>query len=405
MAVIPFNEVVLGLYLGLLAGIFPAFVAFSLGFSFKYFTDVTIPGLGVVAMSAAIAGVSGGLMGLLDPELAESWIGITAIVVILMLCLWAHAAGDKLGAETPSGLTMQRLRESRLSVDLVERVDQFGHIRVRPIGEINDFPGYPPLPQDTRDKLKEKAWTFPAELSRSELEHRLEERLFEEFELTEVAVTIDSRGRAEISAAPASARLSRRVPPGFRGVSIDSLLPTGVARGDRVALALPDGIVIGAVLGARTLNEQAVQPTDSEHTDADGSEEEVGALPSPTTTGGEGRVTLSLPPEEARRVLQHSFAPMHVLPRGLQPEYESIAVLTACGHEFSHVFVSEQSPLVGRSLRGASTRAEYGTAVLAIKRGRSQLVGPSAATVIEAGDRLTVVGAPSDLEQFQEAVA
>jgi hypothetical protein len=66
MASIPLTEVLVGVYLGLLAGIFPSFIAFSIGFGFKYFTNVTVPGLGVVVLGGALAGVSGGLMGLMD---------------------------------------------------------------------------------------------------------------------------------------------------------------------------------------------------------------------------------------------------------------------------------------------------------------------------------------------------
>lgn len=47
---IPVADIVVGIYLGLLAGLFPAFIAFAIGF--KYFTNVTVPGLGVVEITA-----------------------------------------------------------------------------------------------------------------------------------------------------------------------------------------------------------------------------------------------------------------------------------------------------------------------------------------------------------------
>lgn len=72
MAPLPLSEVLVGVYLGLLAALFPGFIAFSIGFGFKYFTNVTVPGLGVVALGGALAGVSGGLMGLVDPALADA---------------------------------------------------------------------------------------------------------------------------------------------------------------------------------------------------------------------------------------------------------------------------------------------------------------------------------------------
>jgi len=53
-------EIVFGIYLGIITGIVPALVAGVLGFVFKYVTDVTIPGLGVVVLALAIAGINGG---------------------------------------------------------------------------------------------------------------------------------------------------------------------------------------------------------------------------------------------------------------------------------------------------------------------------------------------------------
>ena len=44
-------EILFGIYLGILTGIIPALVAGVLGFIFKYFTGVTIPGLGVVVLA------------------------------------------------------------------------------------------------------------------------------------------------------------------------------------------------------------------------------------------------------------------------------------------------------------------------------------------------------------------
>ncbi len=83
-------DLVIGIYLGLLATIFPALVAFIMGFTFKYFTGVTVPGLGVVVLGGALAGISGELMGLISDEISGNWSGITAVLVILMGCLWAH---------------------------------------------------------------------------------------------------------------------------------------------------------------------------------------------------------------------------------------------------------------------------------------------------------------------------
>lgn len=48
-------EIMAGVYLGLLVGIIPALAAWALGFIFKYFTGVTLPGFGVVVFAVALA--------------------------------------------------------------------------------------------------------------------------------------------------------------------------------------------------------------------------------------------------------------------------------------------------------------------------------------------------------------
>ncbi len=63
MALLPV-EILFGVYLGLIAGIVPALIAGLLAFIFRYLTGVTLPGLGVVVLSVAIAGINGGFLGL-----------------------------------------------------------------------------------------------------------------------------------------------------------------------------------------------------------------------------------------------------------------------------------------------------------------------------------------------------
>jgi hypothetical protein len=121
--------------------------------------------------------------------------------------------------------------------------------------------GYPPLPDDLRTTVRDGEWTFPADLPLSELERRLEERLRNDRDLAEVAVSIDDRGRATVDAAPPLGALSRRVPQGKRAVSVDALVPTGLARRDEVTVSTPDGEVEGTVLSAQSGEGEASIPT------------------------------------------------------------------------------------------------------------------------------------------------
>jgi len=411
MTALPVSDVLVGLYLGLLASLFPSFIAFAIGFGFKYFTNVTVPGLGVVALGGTLAGVTGGLMGLMDPKLAGSWTGIIAILVILMACLWAHAQGDKLGAATPRGLTLSSLRRSRLSADLAERVDSYGQVRIRVVGGVQDIEGYPPLPDSLRKQLNGGSWKFPADLPLTEIEARLEERLTTDHELAEVTVTVDERGRAQVAAAPSAAGLSRRVPPGRRAVSVPTLLPTGVTRGDVVTLRLPDGDVTGPVVSARTAGAEAPPtPTEAEP-DADAPSPEAGedaegdradGVPAPTTTGGEGQVTVAVSYDDARRVVRSEFAPTVVHSRGKQREYEAIGLLKQHGNRFRTVTVGEASALAGNTIGAAHVRDAHGVAILAIRRLTERIVAPRGATELRAGDTLFVVGRSPDLRAFAE---
>ena len=388
------SEVLFGIYLGLLAALFPALIAFAVGFSFRYFTNVTVPAFGVVVLSGALAGISGGLMGFVDPQLASDWTGITATAVILMASLWAHSQGDTLAAATPRGFTLRSLREHRLSIDLVERIDAFGQVTIHPVGPVEDFEGYPPLPADLRTRLQEGAWKFPADLPRSELEMRLERHLAEEYELAAVSVTVDDRGRAEIAAAPDPAGLSRRVPRGKRAVSVETLLPTGLGRGDVVDLEVGTTSVTGSVVSARS----SVAAAEDATREGDQSTE-IRPTGAKTTTGGSGRVTVAVDRGDARALLGTDWAPLTVKPRATR-EFAAIDLLRRQGLTFRRVAVGKGDPLLGRRTGEAALRETHGVAVVAIDRPTERVVAPGGGTVIEQGDSLIVVGRPPALEAF-----
>ncbi len=404
-------DVGLGVYLGLLAGIFPAVVAFALGFSFRYLTGVSIPGLGVVVLAGALAGISGGLLGLLDEEVAQSGAGIAAFLVVLMLSLWAHSQGDKLGATVPRHLTLSGLRQAGLSTDLLERVDSYGQIRIKPIGTIENIEGYPPLTDETREAIRAGSWKFPADLSIGELEIKLAEKLTEEYNLSEVAVSINADGLAEISAAPETAGLSRRVPSGKRAASIGTVLPTGLAVGDRVRLDLQESSVTGEVVSARTEKKdggekQAPPPATEGEPKPDGGTETADdqkPVYAPTTDGGDGSVTVALTPDEARRVIKEEFAKVTVQSRGKSREYEALDVLQRDGNQFRVVTVKDGGPFDGVTLRESAIRDRFNVAVLAIRRKTERIVAPRGSTELLGGDELIVTGKADAIKSFREA--
>ena len=417
-------EIVFGIYLGVITGIVPALVAGVLGFVFKYVTDVTIPGLGVVVLSLAIAGVNGGLLALNDETIRSSERApaiLTAIVVVLMLSMYAHAQGDRLGASVPKRISLKQLRDRTLSTDVIELVGGRGRVSVEVTGEVNDMEGYPPLPAETRRAILDGDWTFPADLPLAELEDRFAERLQTELDLADVAVRIDEQARATVSAAPPTGALSKRVPAGKRAVSVSALVPTGIARGDLVRVVTPDLDVQGAVLAARSSGKpepgagvasapaspggDGVNPDDALQTD--GGEETVASPPAataPTTTGGEGRVTVAVDRAEATALLRADRGRVLVLSRGTRREYELTALLRRTGKRFRKVAVVAGGPLDGHTIGEAEIREAYDVAVLAARH-ESWTIAPNGSQSLSAGDELFVVGSRDAIDRFAEVAA
>jgi hypothetical protein len=408
MAALPV-EILLGVYLGLLAGVVPALTAGVLGFLFRYFTGVTLPGFGVVVLSVAIAGVNGGLMGLIDPTISNSPRLLVALVVVMMISLYAHSQGDRLGTEFPRRFSLRALRKRTLSADVVEFVGGIGKVTVRATGPVEDMEGYPPLSPELRTAIATGRWEFPADLPLSELETRLSERLRTEYDLTDVAVDVSDRGQARIAAAPPVGALSRRVPAGHRAVSIDALVPTGMTRGEAVTVVVDGNEVEGTLLGARSDGGIGTKAPVSDGGTAEGTEPV--ATTAPTTDGGEGRVTVSVPRRAAESLLASDRGRVLVRSRGVHRELELLGLLRRGGKRVARVSVRDGGALDGTTLGAASVRETYGVAVLAVRRspgtdrGRGWVFSPRGGTELSAGDELFAVGARSALERFREAVA
>jgi len=435
-------EIVFGIYLGIITGIVPALVSGVLGFVFKYVTGVTIPGLGVVVLALALAGINGGLLALNDETIRSSERApaiLTAIVVILMISLYAHAKGDTLGATVPKRLSLQQLRDRTLSTDVVELVGGRGRVTVEVPGEVTDMEGYPPLPAETRRAIVDGDWTFPADLPLAELEDRFAERLRTELDLADVAVRIDERANATVAAAPPTGALSKRVPQGKRAVSVPGLVPTGIARGDLVRVVASDRSVDGTVLAARTSGKPepgagssagggGVPAGDAPETEAtrsdgesrgnaeprgdgdartDGGASETGppvpaAASAPTTTGGEGRVTVAVDRSEATALLRAGRGRVLVLSRGTRREYELTTLLRRTGKRFRKVSVVPGGPLDGHTIGEVGVREAYDVAVLAARHD-SWAIAPSGSQPLSAEDQLFVVGSRDALDRFAEA--
>ncbi|AGN00453.1 TrkA-C domain protein [Salinarchaeum sp. Harcht-Bsk1] len=403
-------EFVLGLYIGLLTGIIPALVAGVLGFVFRYFTGVTLPGLGVVVLAVAVAGVNGGLLGLIDPTIQQSPRLLVALTVVMMLALYAHNQGDKLGASLPRRFSLRSLRRQTLSADVISVVGGIGQVTIRPVGEVDDVEGYPPLGAELRGEIASETWDLPADLPLAELEARLEDRLRTDYDLADVSVAIDERGRASIAAAPPMGGLSRRIPEGHRAVSIAALVPTGIARGDRVRLDAGDDRFDGRIVSARS-DAAPRSPIGGDPAATDGGQPTAGSAPAaptaPTTAGGEGRVTVALPRSRATKLLSYDRGRVVVRSRGTRREFELLSLFRRSGKRIAKVPIGAGSPLAATTIGEAAIRDAHGVAVLAVRSTRgdsskkSWTFSPDGSTLLSAGDECFVVGSRDAIEQFR----
>lgn len=417
MAPLP-ADVVLGIYLGILTGIVPGLVAWGLGFVVRYFTGVTVPGFGVVVLSLAIAGVNGGLLALNDPTIRANASGTTilvAIVVVLMISLYAHSKGDEMGASFPRRISWRGLRERTLSTDVVELVGGRGQVRVEITGDIADMEGYPPLPDGLRREIRTGEWTLPADLPLSELEVRFADRLRHEFDLADVSVHLDENARATVVAAPPLSALSKRIPADKRAVSVEALIPTGVGRGDVVDVALPGEYIRGTVVSATTdggdrgsVTRHVIKP-DGNGGDAnpnpDPDPDPRAPLQAPTTDGGDGRITVAVSRGEAEKLLDVTRAQITVRSRGRRREYELLSLLRRAGKRFRKFTIRGQAELGGVTLGQAGVREKHGVAVLAVRSPDGWVIAPRGTTALTAGDELFAVGTPDALDAFAEVVA
>jgi len=405
MAALPV-EILLGIYLGLLVGVIPALASWALGFSFKYFTGVTLPGFGVAVLAIALAGVSGGLLALADRSITSAPNAervITAIVLVGMVSLYAHSKGDQMGATFPKRLSLKQLRDRKLSTDVVELVAGREEVRIRVVGEVADMEGYPPLSESLRAEIRGGEWTFPVDLRIGELETRLEDRLKTAFDLGDVTVSIDEQGRATVVAAPPFSGLSKRIGDGRHAVSVDAVLPTGLARNDEVTVLAPDAEVRGTVVSAHCDGSADSEPLETpDVADADAPPTPVRA---PTTDGGEGRLTVAVNRTDAQPLLRSSSAEVVVEPRGIRREYELISLLRRAGSRFRRLTVGSESALAGTTLREASVWETYGIAIVAVRKPGGWRLAPRGDTDIAGGEELYAVGPTDKLDAFAEAVA
>lgn len=406
-------EILLGIYLGLLVGVVPALAAWGLGFGTRYALGVTFPGLAVAAGAVGLAALNGLVLAWAGEPVSATPTAprvVTATLVVGLLATYAHERGADMATEFPRRVATPSPSARTLSPAYAALENDGAEVRVRVVGEVADMEGYPPLSAELRAELRNAEVRLPADLRLDELEERLADRLETEYDLGAVSVTVDERGRATVVAAPPFSGLSKRVDADRHAVTVAGLIPTGLARGDEVTVITPNAQVRGTVISAESGDDRseagASDPDPLTPTEAD-EEDAAGASPvrTPTTTGGEGRLTVAVTRTDVQPLLQAEDTKIVVESRGTRREYEVVSLLRRADRRIRRFAIRAGSVLDGERLGTARLREAHDVTVLAVRKPDGWELAPRGETRLDAGDELFAVGTRETLEEFEGSVS
>jgi hypothetical protein len=408
MASLP-ADVLLGLYLGVLAGIVPALLVWAASFGFTYREGLSLPQVHATALGVVLAGLFAWLLATLGHGIAASAGPIRLLVATTLvagLAAYAHSKGDRMAVEFPRRLSLGGFGQATVARDRADIVDDAVHVQV--VGEVSDMDGYPALSEQLRARLRNAEMELPADLRLGELETRFEQRLETIYDLASVEADIDEAGRARLAAAPPFSGLSKRVGGGRHAVSVSGLVPTGIARGDEVTVITPDAQVRGTVVSAQTDADEvegsrpAIDPTSTDSETA--GDEEYGPVRTPTTDGGEGQITVAVTRTDVAPLLRAPEAKIVVESRDIDREYEVVSMLRRAGHHIQRVPVRAGSRLDGATLGTTDLRERDDVAVLAVRKEVGWQIAPAGETTLFAGDELFAAGTRDNLDSFTSTV-
>jgi hypothetical protein len=284
-------------------------------------------------------------------------------------------------------------------------VDDGTEVRIRVVGAVADVEGYPALPEKLRAEIGTAEFELPADLRLPELQRRVADRLETTYDLATAEVDIDERGRAQVAAAPPFSGLSKRVDGDRHAVSVSGVVPTGIARGDELTVITPGAQVRGTVISARSSGLEsdadgpAIEPR-SDDSVADG-EDVPRQVRTPTTDGGDGRITVAVTRTDVQPLLRASETKIVVESRELDREYEVVSMLRRAGHRIQRIAVRSGSRLDGTALGRTDLREEHDVAVLAVRKADGWLIAPNSETQLETGDELFAAGTRENLTAFE----
>lgn len=403
------DNILLGMYIGVLTGVFAAIIVYLLTFIFTYLAGAKLSVNYALMIGLGIAGVAGGPRLLLrNPELLQSATSLVMLFMILLITFYAHQKAQDLGKSLPpKTVAMDKLRKRTLASSVIKQVGHFGQVTVRPTGEVTDIEGYPSLPDELRAAIRTDSWTFPSDLPIAELESRLEEKLKQDYYVEDTIVHIDSKGRATISAAPSIGGFSRRVPDGKQVVTVEGILPEGLAEGDTVKVSLNETTITGDIISVKIdeappdVGEQGDVQTDNE------AQEATVSIPVPDEAAidGTGRVAIAINPETVKDIVEQDLIRLYARSRGQMKEFEFVSLLRQYDLKFRKFTLPAESEYPNQTLGELNLRDTYGVVVVALKRANKWRFAPDHTVRLEADDELFVTGPKTGLDSLREMVA
>jgi len=310
MATLP-AEVLAGLSYGTVAGALSAAIVGVGSFALRRFRGRELPHTLAAVAALAIAAGNVVAIGIFDPAtLLDGNTGavprlVVGGAVVAVLGLYGASQGRAVADSIPRGTSLPTDRKQRLSETVLDAIDSAGQVQLTVADDIRDIEGYPAPSPEVRDEIAGSVWQLPADLPIPALESRLAERLKSTYGFAEVRVTISPRGEATVAAAAPTGSLAHSVPDGQRAVTVETVIPTGVAPGDVVRIVADGGTVRGTVLetaldgGATTAGQSSAQSA------------VTGQSP-----GGSGTVTISVDTTAAGDLLETTSAAVVVDSQG-----------------------------------------------------------------------------------------
>lgn len=337
-------EVILGVAVGVMAGVGPALAAAVAGGVVPSLGDRRYA-KGYVAISALpIAGAVAIGAGLVTPTLEQVPRIATGGVVVALLSVFGFDQGANVGSTLHPNTRKPIERGRSLSGDIIDAVDGAGQVVVRPAGTIETLAGYPDLPPALRETIADERWRLPADLPLPEIEDRIRRQLELAYPLDAVTVTVDPRGTVTVAAAPSVTGLARRVPEDHRAVSIATSVPAGITPGDRVLVETDTGTVDGIVLGSTTPDDRHEDEIGETATNVGEHVETTDATAPAERQGGHrhrSRLTVAVPTRHADALLAEQSAPVAVESRDTRPDYRALSLLDRAGQSVRMTTVDE----------------------------------------------------------------